>query len=312
MMTLIARLVLAFLLLTLTAERLYGQNTLVAARELYASAQYDDALKVLEGLSTATTVGDARQSIDLYRALCLLALGRRDEADGTIEAMISRDPLYRPGDEISPRTRSAFSDARKRMLPAIVQQQYGEAKHAFDRKEFQTAAAMFGRVIAALDDPEIAPIAQQPPLSDVRTLALGFYELTMKAMAPPPAPPPPTAAPEPPPPAYVPPRIYTAEDAGVQLPVAISQQLPRYPSVVPPGGLKGTVEVVINEQGLVDSAAMTVPIRSIEPARVAAVVASYDKMVLTAASKWQFQPASVNGVPVKFRKRVQINISPAQ
>jgi TonB family protein len=37
----------------------------------------------------------------------------------------------------------------------------------------------------------------------------------------------------------------------------------------------------------------------------------YDQAVLAAARTWRYEPATVDGVPVKFRKRVQITISPA-
>jgi TonB family protein len=65
-------------------------------------------------------------------------------------------------------------------------------------------------------------------------------------------------------------------------------------------GIKGVVEVVIDERGAIESAHMVVPI-----------TAAYDKLVLAAANKWQFSPALMNGKPVKFRKRIQINIAPA-
>jgi TonB family protein len=75
--------------------------------------------------------------------------------------------------------------------------------------------------------------------------------------------------------------------------------MPRYPGLVPLSGLRGIVEVVIDERGGVESAGMVAP-----------VTTAYDKMVLTAASRWQFQPATLNGTPVKFRKRIQIFIAP--
>jgi hypothetical protein len=39
------------------------------------------------------------------------------------------------------------------------------------------------------------------------------------------------------------------------------------------------------------------------------VTATYDRLVLTAAKDWRFKAAIVNGVPVKYRKVVQININ---
>jgi TonB family protein len=281
----------------LIAETLHGQDRIAAARELYASAQYDQALAALDRLSSdAAASPDERQSIDLYRTLCLFAVGRRDEADRAIETIIARDPLYRLADDLSPRTRTAFSDAKKRLLPTIVQQQYAEAKSAFDRKEFVAAVGGFRRVLDALNDRDIGPAAQQPPLSDLRTLAAGFHDLSVNAIPPPPPPPAPAPAPAP---VNLPPKIYTGDEAGVRPPLVIAQELPKYPGPVPVTGLKGMVEVLINETGQVEWAGMVIP-----------VTTSYDKMLLTAASRWQFSPAVVNGAPVKFRKRIQVNVAP--
>ena len=282
----------------LMAESLYAQDSLESARDLYASARYDEALTLLDRLSSDAPASEQRQSIDLYRTLCLLAVGRRDDADRAIEAIIARDPLYRLSEDVPPRTRTAFTDAKRRLLPTIVQQQYGDAKRAFDGGQFDIAAVTFKRVIDALNDSDIGSAAKQPPLSDLRTLAAGFHDLSVKAIAPPPPPPPPAPV-QPEPPAIVVAKIYTGEEAGVRPPGIISQDMPRYPGIVPLAGLRGIVEAVVDERGVVESVAM-----------VASVTTSYDKLVMTAASRWQFQPATLNGVPVKFRKRIQIFIAP--
>ena len=38
--------------------------------------------------------------------------------------------------------------------------------------------------------------------------------------------------------------------------------------------------------------------------------AAYDRLVLGAAKTWQYQPATLNGKPVKYRKRIQITLVP--
>ena len=134
-----------------------AEASLAAARELYASAAYDDALSMLNGLAETTTAQDERQSVDLYRTLCLVALGRSTDADHAIESMIARDPLYRvSSDELSPRLRTAFSDTRKRMLPAIIQKAYADAKTSFDKGDYATAAGGFGFVLKGIEDPDVA------------------------------------------------------------------------------------------------------------------------------------------------------------
>jgi hypothetical protein len=284
----------ALFVLVVIPVRVHAEGTLAAARELYASAAYDDALEMLNGLMPAAKAPDERQSIDLYRTLCLVALGRNSDADRAIETMIMRDPLYRASvDDLSPRLRSAFGDVRKRLLPAIIQKQYADSKAAFEKKDFELAAAGFEGVLKGIADPDIAALANVPPLSDLRTLATGFKDLSAKSLAPP-APPPAPAVP-----VRAPVRaMYTADDPGVVGPVAIQQKVPRYPvAVLKP--IAGMIELVIDETGAVQSEMMRVPIDPM-----------FDKMVLGAATKWKYQPAMMDGMPVKFMKRLSITVSP--
>src|SRR6476661_10556510 len=124
------------------------ENPLTAARDLYASARYDEALAVLNGLPSDAVASD-RRSIEQYRSLCLLALGRGSEAESAIAAVVTADPGYQPSEsDASPRVRAAFSDVRKRLLPEIVTTRYSIAKSAFDRKDYQSAEQVFRQVIA--------------------------------------------------------------------------------------------------------------------------------------------------------------------
>src|SRR5207253_4315949 len=127
------------------------------ARDLYASARYDEALAVLNDLhpGDASAAVSDRKSIEQYRSLCLLALGRGSEAESAIAAVVTADPSYLPGEaEASPRVRAAFSDVRRRLLPEIATSRYTEAKGSFDRKDHATAVGQFKQVIALLDDPD--------------------------------------------------------------------------------------------------------------------------------------------------------------
>src|SRR5258707_11626661 len=164
---------------------------LSAARDLYASAAYDDALTMLNRLGSAEHPASQSRAIEQYRAFCLLALGRSADAEQAIEAVVAADATFQPGEtDASPRIRSAFTSVRRRMLPSIIQQKYAQAKAAFDRKEFAAAADGFTQVLAMLADQDVAADVKQPPLLDLRTLAVGFEELSTRAAAPPPLPPP--------------------------------------------------------------------------------------------------------------------------
>jgi TonB family protein len=292
----LAAAILAGAVLAATPAR--AQDTdLTAARDLYASAAYDDALAVLNRMRSSDHPASQSRAIEQYRAFCLLALGRAADAEQAIEAVVVAEPSFQPGEsDASPRIRTAFTSVRRRMLPSIIQQKYATAKAAYDRREFAAAAEGFSQVLNALADPDVASEARQPPLSDLRTLAGGFQELAVKAATPPPLPVvAPVTAPVPPP-APAPPRIYTGGETGIATPVVVNQTLPPFPGqiIIP---RSGKLEIVIDENGTVESAVM-----------ISSVSSNYDVVVLTATKTWRYKPAMLNGIPVKFRKTVQISI----
>ncbi len=281
-----------------------AQDSLATVRDLYASAAYEDALNVLGRMPTAPRSPDESRAIEQYRAFCLLALGRAAEAEHAIASVVEGQPTYRPVDnDMSPRVRAAFIDVRKKLLPQIIQQRYGDAKAAFDRREFMAAAQGFQQVLDLMGDPDIAPVVAQPPLSDMRILAKGFHDLSASAATPPPLPAVPVAEP-PAPPVAAPavtappaaPVVYVAGDSRVVPPVTLHQELPSFPGVITIGK-QGVMEVVIDENGLVESAIMRVPVSP-----------NYDQLALAATKTWRYKPAVANGVPVKFRKAVQITV----
>jgi hypothetical protein len=295
-----ATLWLALMVAPATAQLRDGRDTpLAAARELYASARYDEALAVLNGLRPDEAAVPDRRSIAQYRSLCLLALGRGAEAEDAIASVVTADPLFQPNEtDAAPRVRAAFSDVRQRLLPEIATSRYAAARGAYDRKMHADAERQFRELLRLLDDPQMGG-----RLGDMRVLVSGFIELSAAASAPPPPPPAPRAEPRkeepPPPPAPVMPdprHVYGSDDAGVTAPVAIRQELPRVPAAIlsqlREGGL---LEVIVDESGRVTFMSIRKPIHT-----------QYDPMLLKAAKEWRYQPATFNGVPVKFRKLIRI------
>jgi hypothetical protein len=269
--------------------------TLAAARDLYVSASYDDALTMLGVLTGSSRTLEEQQSIDLYRTLCLFALGKTADADRVIEGMLMRQPLYRSSnEELSPRVQTAFQTARKKILPGVIQKGYADAKNAFDKQDYVTASAAFDEVLKRLADPDITAAAGAPPLADLRTLATSFRDLSVK-LTPPPTPPAPKVEAKP---VVRPVRsVYSAEDRDVIPPVALQQRVPKYPANVT-RPISGVVEFVVDETGAVQTPMMLVSIDS-----------TYDPMVVNAAKKWTYRPATVDGKPVKYIKRLTISVS---
>ena len=299
--TKILRAVLATVVLTAVVTPASAEQSLTKARELYAAASYEDALAMLNAVGGGDQTRAERQSIGLYRVLCLVALSRTPEAHAAIETMIVQDPFERPVlDDLPPKMRSAFSDARKRMLPAIVQQRYTDGKAAFDRGDFASAAPAFKQVLDALADPDLAHAAAHAPLSDVRVLASGFHDLSVKAQTPPPPPSRPAAivAAAPPPPTRDFRKIYTPQDAEVTPPTIVRQSFPPFPGKVTMASA-GMLEVLVDATGAVESVDMVV---SVHP--------QYDRIAVDAARRWQYRPATIDGVPVKYVKRVQVTLTP--
>lgn len=171
--------VLALLCLA-PANTFAGEDELLAAKELYRSAAFDDALTSLEILRTKISpTAPQRREVERYRAFCLIALGRNTEAAEGIEGVILAEPTYVPSEaEMSPRVAAAFRDIRRRILPGIARETYAVARGAFDRKEYRAAAAQFERVLSLTEDADMNPASSESSAVDLRVLAAGFLELS--------------------------------------------------------------------------------------------------------------------------------------
>ena len=183
------------------------------------------------------------------------------------------------------------------MLPGIIQQKYTAAKTAFDLQDRAGAKDGFTQVLDLLTDADITSQANQPPLSELRTLAAQFRDLSAPA-PPPPAPPPPRLAPAAPPRPAAPP-IYGANDANVVPPVVVRESFSGLADVF--AVRAGVVEVIIDETGAVAAATIRMSVNPV-----------YDRLAVSLAKNWRYKPATVNGVPVKFRRLVQLDLKPGR
>lgn len=265
----------------------FAQGRIDDVKQLYADARYEEALDALHELGTSGGVAPSSTQAKVYRALCLLALDRRAEAEKTAEELISGDPLYQPVD-VSPRLQVLVDEVRRRVLPSIVLQQYASGRDSFNRKAYEEATSHFNLVVTIV---QTSPsLSQDSPTADVRTLAEGFLEL-MRASAPA-APPRTPAGPDPSP------SLTVALDKDLTPPATLRQNVPPWTPLIgplPPSTVKGLLEVAIDESGQVESATI---VRSVHPA--------YDQLLLRAAKQWQYEPAMRQGVPVRYVKSVEI------
>lgn len=255
-------------------------------RTLYIAAAYEDALAAMPAPESAST------EVEQFRALCLLALGREDDARAAIERLVKGSPLFKPSeDDMSPRMRGMFASVRVALIPDLARAAYVDAKKAFEAKKGPEATAGFTRTIELIDS---LPEESRGPLEDIRLLAAEFSDLAA-ARAPKAEPAPPTtpaAEPEHPP-----------APAGAIVPaVAIDERLPAWnPPDVATARTEyiGVMRVEIGVDGRVTSATI------LEPSHPA-----YDVAALQAAKRWVYRPATRGGKPIPSQKDIRVRLVP--
>jgi len=148
-------------------------DTLSAARAAYLATDYEEALKIL------STPGDpslADQS-DVYRALCMLALGRMNDVEHILRALAARNPSFRMSDaDVTPRMIALYDEIRRATIGGMAREAYAEGKSHFDAGRFAEASARFESAIALLG-PDERPRGEGSQADDLRQLARGFKEL---------------------------------------------------------------------------------------------------------------------------------------
>jgi len=277
-------------------------DPLKAARDLYGSAAYVEALtelaRVESNASTPTTTRDA----DAYRTFCLFALGRDAEARAVAETLVRKDPMFSIDQfpDASPRIVAMFASVRRSVLPQVIKDEYRDARtHAVEHAP--DAQSRLRNVRLLLDTAEHIGAWDQT-LADVRLIVDGFLELEHASQpheAPVETAAAATAAPEPAP-AVAP--VPSSTNAGVVAPIAVFQPQPNIPSgllsLVRQLHRNSTIDVAINEHGTVDGVTVKQP-----------VTPAYDKLIVATARTWRYKPALRDGVPIKFVSTVVINVS---
>jgi TonB family protein len=255
-------------------------------RTLYVAAAYEEALAAMPPVNGEPV----RTDVEQYRALCLLALGREDEAVAAVERLVRDHPTFvPPAGETAPRMQAMFATARTKMIPDLAKRSYADAKVAYEAKNRETAMAGFKRALQLIDT---LPEPERPALADLRLLAAEFLELSAVV---PPAPPPVAPIAEKPAPKVAPVGDYVA-------PMAVREEMPPW---VPPDSAAlrteylGLLRVFIGEDGRVQSATI---VKSSHPA--------YDTLALRAAKSWMYRPATRGGQAVASQKEIQIRLIP--
>ena len=84
----LSRIASAVLAIVVLPNVIWAQESIQAAQTLYASASYDEALALLDRLQVQQLPPGDIGSVQQNRALCLLALGRSQDAEIAIAAVV--------------------------------------------------------------------------------------------------------------------------------------------------------------------------------------------------------------------------------
>jgi TonB-like protein len=297
-----------------------AQDSLNAAKDLYASAAYEDALSTLTRLTEGLTAPDIARQVDEYRAFCLYALGRTGEAESVAESIIRREPLMKlDAADASPRLEMMFSNVRKRLLPGLIRDRFRTARSALDQKNPSAAEPQLAEARLMIGEAEKLGV-KDDGLADLTVLVDGFLQLVRSTAEQPPAPQPAAVVPDtaavvpgtaaglaprqrvepppaPPPSAVNTLRVYTVDDVGVRPPVVVSQRMPSMTPemlrVIKAMNTSAILDVQIDERGDVVDAIVRKSLNS-----------SFDNLMAGAARRWKYQPAMKDGAAVRYTKTV--------
>lgn len=279
-------------------------DPLTVARDLYASAAYEEALAALTEARKANPKATPENlQLDEYRVFCLYALGRRGEADALAQTIVRTDPFIKVADDASPAIGELFENARKQTFPGMIRDKYRDGKAAIDRKDFASAEPQLVEVQRLIS--EWTKLGgKDDALNDLGVLVDGFLALGRRERADAEAAAQATAAAAAAAAARATPEVmtYGSESPGVTPPVTIAQALPPVPADIAKfGDGRGVLEVTIEATGQVSSVVVR---ESLNP--------SYDRLAVDAARRWQYKPATKDGQPVRFVKRVAISFKPQE
>ena len=93
-------------------------------------------------------------------------------------------------------------------------------------------------------------------------------------------------------------RVFTAADPGITPPVLVRPNMPIPLDQGDKAAGLSVVEVIVSETGEVQMARLVSPARDYREA-----------MMLSAIKTWRFEPAAVDGLPVRYRLRVRFDTS---
>ncbi|HUF64985.1 MAG TPA: hypothetical protein VMM17_03330 [Gemmatimonadaceae bacterium] len=208
------------------------------------------------------------------RAATLMGEGRAPDATVVFDMLVMTHPLYEPGaDALTPDSLAAFRNSRRLLLPSIAVREYDRAKAALAAGDVDRAVQVGRQASAILD--RIGEEAPAELHGRVRQLLSDANDLRSAAEQ----------------------VVYSRGDADVVPPRPLSRQFPlALPVDVPPQRI-GVLDMVIGKAGDVEFVKLYTPLNRY-----------HERMIVSAAKAWRYEPALKGGTPVRFRLTVTITL----
>ena len=255
------------------------QVTLQQAIDLYWNGEYERTLQLLGSELAADQVVEGRR----YRAFSLVALGRNDEARAEFHTLLESDPSHALDSAlVSPKIVEQFELARQELAASLLEQ----GKRAYFDGRYDEAFGLLEKLLevdpSSLLGKEYLQLARERIDLEQRTAALE-----------------PEVPQEPEVPEVDPNRVYNI-GGNVTEPVPVRQTPPRYPPWDVSNGTEGDVilRLTIGRDGTIESADV---VRSLNQ--------RMDAEAIRAARTWRYEPARLNGQPVRVFKIISIRFS---
>jgi hypothetical protein len=205
--------------------------------------------------------------------MALVQAGKPLEAEIAFDALVLNNPFYEPTrSELTPQAFAAFQASRRSLLPAVATRDLGRARAALQEGDLDRALAMATDVERLLNRGGF-----EEPVDIRRQLRALVDEIDVRANA-----------------GDV---IYTSADAGIVPPRALSRQFPLNPPAGVAADRVGVLELVVGKQGDVELVRLHTPLNRY-----------HERMVVSAAKAWRYRPARKDGVPVRYRLAVTVNL----
>lgn len=198
-----------------------------------------------------------------------------DARQRRFDALVLANPLYQlDSGEKTPENLVALRASKRLLLPSIAGRDYESARRSLEMGDFDRALLDAGQAMRLLEEPDVDAVP-----SSLREALLQLLREAREARA------------------REEQRIYADSDPDVVPPLPLGRQLP---AVIPAGispDLVGQLELLIGLGGEVEVVRLHTPLNRY-----------HERMIVSAAKAWRYQPATKGGRAVRFRLFQSVNL----